>query len=225
MSELEDRLGYVFRDKSLIKNALTHSSYVNENKKSRKICNERMEFLGDSLLGVTVSEHLYRKNPDMAEGVMTRRRSALVCEKSLVSVAERLDLGEHLILGRGEELSGGRTRPSILADAVEALLAAMYLDGGWPPVVSFIGRYILSRQDGGGSAVSDYKTALQELIQRKSGQSLTYHLIEETGPDHDKLFIVEVRLNGECIGLGTGRSKKEAEQMSAGAALEKMETR
>ncbi|MDR2357275.1 MAG: ribonuclease III [Oscillospiraceae bacterium] len=219
MSELEDRLGHVFRDKTLIKEALTHSSYSNENNKGRVTCNERLEFLGDSLLGATVSEHLYRNNPGMEEGVMTRRRSALVCEKSLVSVAERLNIGQYLILGRGEELSGGRTRPSILADAVEALLAAMYLDGGWAPVISFVGRYILSRRDGDAA---DHKTALQELVQRKSGQSLTYHLVDETGPDHEKTFVVEVCLNGERVGLGEGRSKKEAEQMSAGAALEKM---
>ncbi|MDR1589682.1 MAG: ribonuclease III [Oscillospiraceae bacterium] len=218
-SSLEDALGYVFRDRTLIRNALTHSSYANESKRSRVICNERLEFLGDSLLGVTVAEHLYRNNPDMPEGVMTRQRAALVCEKTLFSVAERLGLGEHLILGHGEEASGGRTRPSILADAVEALLAAMYLDGGWPPVISFVGRYILSQRDGAEAVGVDNKTTLQELIQRKSGQSLIYHLIEETGPDHDKLFVAEARLNGERIGLGRGRSKKEAEQMAAGAAL------
>jgi ribonuclease-3 len=220
MSALEDSLGYVFRDRSLMRAALTHSSYANESKSGGIVYNERLEFLGDSLLGAVVSEHLYRCNPGMAEGVMTRRRAALICEKSLVSVAEFLGLGAHLLLGRGEEQSGGRTRPSILADAVEALLAAMYLDGGWAPVVSFVGRYILSRADGAG--VSDYKTPLQELIQRKSGQALTYHLIGETGPDHNKQFVVEVRLNGVRVGLGTGRSKKEAEQMSASAALEKM---
>ncbi|MDR1217004.1 MAG: ribonuclease III [Oscillospiraceae bacterium] len=219
MTELEKLLGYVFRDKALMRTALTHSSYANEKKHGEIVCNERLEFLGDSVLGAIVAEHLYRSKPDMPEGVMTRRRAALVCEKSLVSVAGRIDLGAYIILGRGEESSGGRERPSMLADAVEALLAAMYLDGGWPPSVSFVERYILAQAEDLDSAAPDNKTKLQELVQRKSGQSLTYRLIDETGPDHDKIFVAQVYLNDTPIGRGTGRSKKEAEQASAGEAL------
>lgn len=219
MTELENLLGYVFRDKALLSMALTHSSYANEKRREEIVCNERLEFLGDSVLGAIVAEHLYRSRPDMPEGVMTRRRAALVCEKSLVSVAERIGLGAHIILGRGEETSGGRERPSMLADAVEALLAAMYLDGGWPPAVSFVERYILAQAERLDSAASDNKTKLQELVQRKSGQSLSYRLVDETGPDHEKIFVAEVYLNGKPIGRGIGRSKKEAEQASAGEAL------
>jgi ribonuclease-3 len=202
--------------------ALTHSSYANENRSGRSECNERLEFLGDSLLGAVVAERLYRGKPRRAEGDMTRRRAALVCEKSLADAAARLGLGEHIVLGRGEESSGGRTRPSILADAVEALIAAMYLDGGWVPVKAFVDGYILHGTDGTDAEAADCKTALQELVQRKNGQSLTYHLTDETGPEHEKTFAVEVRLNGEIIGKGAGRSKKIAEQESAREALERL---
>ncbi|MDR2664943.1 MAG: ribonuclease III [Oscillospiraceae bacterium] len=219
MRDLERALGYAFKDKGLMETALTHSSYANENKRGHVECNERLEFLGDSILGAAVAERLYGSAPQMAEGDMTRRRAALVCEKSLFDVAERLGLGEHIVLGRGEESSGGRGRHSILADAVEALLAAMYLDGGWAPVKMFVDRYILRGSGGEDTQTGDYKTALQEFVQRKGGQSLIYHLTDETGPEHDKIFAVEVRLNGETIGAGTGRSKKIAEQNSAREAM------
>jgi ribonuclease-3 len=222
MGNLESKLGYVFKNRKLMDTALTHSSYANENKRGRSECNERLEFLGDSLLGAVVAERLYRGKPHMAEGDMTRRRAALVCEKNLFDAAGSLGLGEHIVLGRGEESSGGRTRPSILADAVEALIAAMYLDGGWAPVKAFVDGYILRGADGADTEAADCKTALQELVQRKSGQSLTYHLTDETGPEHEKIFAVEVRLNGETIGKGAGRSKKIAEQESAREALERL---
>ncbi len=221
LRELEERLGHVFHDESLLRTALTHSSYANENRALGAVCNERLEFLGDSVLGVTVADHLYRNYGAMPEGRMTRLRSELVCEQSLHRVAQKLQLGEYLRLGRGEEHNGGRERPSILADAVEAVIAAMYLDGGMAAADEFIHRNLLSEL---GAAepefFNDYKTSLQELIQRRSGQVLAYELTGEVGPDHDKTFTVRVLLNGESIGEGAGRTKKEAEQSAARNALE-----
>ena len=221
MKSLEEKLGYTFQDKSLLENALTHSSCANESK-GRLHSNERLEFLGDSLLGMVVAEHLYRNHPDLPEGELTRTRAALVCEESLVEVAHDLGLGDYLKLGKGEEAGGGRTRPSIRADAVEAVLAAVYLDGGIGSARKIIQKYILSREIEGLNSQRDYKTALQELIQRESGQSLKYRLTGSEGPDHDKRFFVEVDLNGQPVGAGKGRSKKEAEQMAAKAAIAKL---
>jgi len=223
MTKLEQKLGYTFRDKSLLLTALTHSSYANEVKQEEIQCNERLEFLGDSILGLTVANYLYRHYPDMPEGKMTRLRADLVCEQSLVRVADKLAIGEHLYLGRGEEQGGGRQRPSILADAVEATFAAVLLDsdiGQAQKIVLELLDESLKLDHAG--AVQDHKTALQELVQRKSGQNLSYHLLAATGPDHQKHFEVEVRLNEEPIGVGTGRSKKEAEQEAAAAALERL---
>ena len=221
MKSLEEKLGYTFQDKSLLENALTHSSCANESK-GRLHSNERLEFLGDSILGMVVAEHLYRNHPDLPEGELTRTRAALVCEESLVEVAHDLGLGDYLKLGKGEEAGGGRTRPSIRADAVEAVLAAVYLDGGIGSARKIIQKYILSREIEGLNSQRDYKTALQELIQRESGQSLKYRLTGSEGPDHDKRFFVEVDLNGQPVGAGKGRSKKEAEQMAAKAAIQKL---
>ena len=221
MTTLEEKLGYEFRDPALLENALTHSSCANESK-GRLHSNERLEFLGDSILGMVVAEHLYRNHPDLPEGELTRTRAALVCEESLVEVAHDLGLGDYLKLGKGEEAGGGRTRPSIRADAVEAVLAAVYLDGGIGSARKIIQKYILSREIEGLNSQRDYKTALQELIQRESGQSLKYRLTGSEGPDHDKRFFVEVDLNGQPVGAGKGRSKKEAEQMAAKAAIAKL---
>ena len=221
MKSLEEKLGYTFQDKSLLGNALTHSSCANESK-GRLHSNERLEFLGDSILGMVVAEHLYRNHPDLPEGELTRTRAALVCEESLVEVAHDLGLGDDLKRGKGEEAGGGRTRPSIRADAVEAVLAAVYLDGGIGSARKIIQKYILSREIEGLNSQRDYKTALQELIQRESGQSLKYRLTGSEGPDHDKRFFVEVDLNGQPVGAGKGRSKKEAEQMAAKAAIAKL---
>lgn len=221
MKSLEEKLGYTFQDKSLLENALTHSSCANESK-GRLHSNERLEFLGDSILGMVVAEHLYRNHPDLPEGELTRTRAALVCEESLVEVAHDLGLGDYLKLGKGEEAGGGRTRPSIRADAVEAVLAAVYLDGGIGSARKIIQKYILSREIEGLNSQRDYKTALQELVQRESGQSLKYRLTGSEGPDHDKRFFVEVDLNGQPVGAGKGRSKKEAEQMAAKAAIAKL---
>ena len=221
LQELEDKIGYHFKDKKYLKTALTHSSYANENKKAGP-SNERLEFLGDSILGMVVADHLYRNHPDLPEGELTRTRAALVCEDSLVEVAEALRLGEYLHLGKGEEAGGGRKRPSIQADAVEAVLAAVYLDGGIGSARKIIQQYILCREVEGLTSPRDYKTALQELVQRESGQVLKYRLTGEEGPDHDKRFFVEVDLNGEVAGRGKGHSKKEAEQMAAKAAIAKL---
>ena len=221
MTTLEEKLGYEFRDPALLENALTHSSCANESR-GRLQSNERLEFLGDSILGMVVADHLYRNHPDLPEGELTRTRAALVCEDSLVEVAEALRLGEYLHLGKGEEAGGGRKRPSIQADAVEAVLAAVYLDGGIGSARKIIQQYILCREVEGLTSPRDYKTALQELVQRESGQVLKYRLTGEEGPDHDKRFFVEVDLNGEVAGRGKGHSKKEAEQMAAKAEMSKL---
>ena len=221
MTTLEEKLGYTFQNTALLENALTHSSCANESR-GKLQSNERLEFLGDSILGMVVADHLYRNHPDLPEGELTRTRAALVCEESLVEVAAELNLGEYLRLGKGEESGGGRHRPSIQADAVEAVLAAVYLDGGIGSARKIIQRYILCREIEGLNSSRDYKTALQELVQRESGQVLTYHLLGESGPDHAKVFSVAVELNGKPLGAGEGRSKKEAEQAAAKAAVEKL---
>ncbi len=220
MERLETQLGYTFKNRSLLENALTHSSYANENH-SPLGSNERLEFLGDSILGMVTADYLYHEHPDLPEGDLTRTRAALVCEESLAEVAARLELGSYLKLGRGEANGGGRRRPSIQADAVEAVLAAVYLDGGLQEAAKIIRRFILEKETE-RSAHRDYKTALQELIQRESGQALTYRLTGESGPDHAKTFTMAVDLNGTLVGEGEGRSKKEAEQMAAKAAIEKL---
>ena len=223
MKTLEEKIGYTFRDRTLLENALTHSSYANEHRDQGMPSNERLEFLGDSILGLVVADHLYRNRPDLPEGDLTRIRAALVCEGSLVEVAKSLDLGSYLKLGRGEESGGGRKRPSIQADAVEAMLAAVYLDGGIGQARKLIHNLILNQEREKIANGRDFKTALQELVQRESGQVLSYRLVGESGPDHAKCFSMEVLLNGQPIGAGEGRSKKEAEQAAAKAAVGKLE--
>ena len=223
MEAIERKLNYTFRDKLLLANALTHSSYANENRGHSCESNERLEFLGDSVLGFVVADALYRRESELPEGRMTRVRAQLVCEDSLRRVATELGLGSYIRLGRGEEHTGGRNRASILADAVEALIAAMFLDGGLEVARAFIERNILSALDKGDWLAFGYgKTELQELVQRKSGQTLSYELVSESGPDHNKTFRMRVLLNGEPIGSGEGRTKKEAEQSAARAALKEL---
>ena len=212
METLETKLGYTFRNKALLENALTHSSYANENH-SPGGSNERLEFLGDSILGMVTADFLYKEHPDLPEGDLTRTRAALVREESLVEV------GAYLRLGKGEDLGGGRERPSIRADAVEAVLAAVFLDGGLVEARKIVQRFILDREDE-KAANRDFKTLLQELVQRESGRELSYRLTGESGPDHAKVFAVTVELNGSPIGQGQGHSKKEAEQMAAKAAID-----
>ncbi len=220
MESLEKKLGYRFRNRELLGEALNHSSYANEHRGGLG-SNERLEFLGDSVLGFVSAEYLFREHPDLPEGDLTRMRASLVCEQSLYEVARELELGSYLKLGRGEEAGGGRERQSILADATEAVFAAVYLDGGIQPVRELIVRVLLS-QAPAAEERRDYKTTLQEVVQRRSGQVLTYHMLSQSGPDHNKKFLFEVRLNDESVGCGEGHSKKEAEQAAARDALEKM---
>lgn len=223
MEELQEKLGYRFNDRALLLTALSHSSYANENKNAGLMSNERLEFLGDSVLGQVVSSHLYLSYPKMPEGNMTRLRAELVCEQSLFTVAKTLDLGKHIRLGKGEEHTGGRERESILADAVEAIIAAMYLDGGLSVAKRLIDEHILSKLNGMEiHSISDYKTALQEHVQRRSGQTLSYELLSESGPDHKKSFTMQVFLNGRPLGTGVGHTKKEAEQNAAKNGLEEI---
>lgn len=221
IEKLEKIIGYTFSDKKLIHQALTHSSYANE-RKNPAGCNERLEFLGDSVLSIVVSDYLY-KNLNVAEGELTRVRASLVCEKSLHVFAKQINLGEFLFLGKGEENTGGRERPSILADAFEAVIAAIYLDGGIEPAAKHILRFMPEDiQHPKKPAFSDFKTVLQEIVQKNPEEKVEYVLIGEEGPDHNKRFVVEVCLNSQVIGSGKGRSKKEAEQLAAKEALELM---
>ena len=221
MQELEKKLNYSFRNPALLSEALSHSSYANEHRSAHLSSNERLEFLGDSVLGFVTAEYLFTRHPDLPEGDLTRIRAALVCEQSLYEVARKLDLGRYLKLGRGEEAGGGRERTSILADATEAVFAAVYLDGGIAAASELIHRVLLcaEREEAVEERRRDYKTALQELVQRQADQTLTYRMVGEQGPDHAKVFSAEVLLNGVALGSGTGHSKKEAEQAAARSAL------
>lgn len=222
MEELEQKLGYTFRSPALLEEALCHSSFANEHRGCGRGSNERLEFLGDAVLGFVTAEYLFARHPDLPEGDLTRIRAALVCEQSLYEVASKLELGRFLKLGRGEEAGGGRQRTSILADATEAVFAAVYLDGGIEAASGLIHRVLLDaeREEAVEERRRDFKTELQELVQRKADQVLTYRMAGEQGPDHNKTFLAEVLLNGQVVGAGGGHSKKEAEQSAAQSALE-----
>ncbi|MBQ5865745.1 MAG: ribonuclease III [Oscillospiraceae bacterium] len=222
MKDLEAALGYKFHNITLLQNALTHSSYANERWHNSLLSNERLEFLGDSILGMVVAEYLFVNFPDRPEGELTRMRADMVCETSLAAIANRIDLGKHLLLGHGEERFGGRSRASILADAVESVIAASYLDGGMEAAKGIITRFVLCNVPVSKLQNTDYKTALQELVQQKKNQTLCYRLVGESGPDHDKVFTAQVLLNDQVVGEGTGSSKKRAEQDAARTALEKL---
>lgn len=214
MKQLEKNIGYHFRDKNLLKTAVTHSSYANENRGGMAY-NERLEFLGDAVLQLITSEKLFKENPDMPEGKMSKQRAALVCEDALAIYSKEIKLGDFMLLGKGEEATGGRNRPSILADAFEALIGAIFLDGGMDNAKKFVRRFL----DAAHLSLKDYKTLLQEIIQKNPGERLSYVVTGESGPDHDKVFNVEVHLNSNVIGKGTGKSKKQAEQAAAKEAL------
>lgn len=220
LNELEKGLGYVFQDKALLTNALTHSSFANENRDQGICDNERLEFLGDAVLGFVVAEYLFRRFPDRPEGELTRIRADLVCETNLARQAATVRLGDHLLLGHGEDQGGGRKRASIVSDAMESVIAAAYMDGGFEAAKGIIDRLILRDVPTGRPHNFDYKTALQELVQRKKDQVLHYELIHESGPDHDKHFQVQVQLNGKTVGQGEGSSKKRAEQAAAECAIQ-----
>ena len=217
LQALQEKIGYTFREPALLHRALSHSSYVNERQNERQ-SNERLEFLGDSVLGFITAEYYYTHFKAYPEGELTKLRAAMVCEKSLCVFARELQLGEYLLLGKGEICTGGRERPSILADAFEALIAAIYLDGGMEPVKTFVLRFV-KKAAGTPSAFHDYKTKLQEVVQKNPEESVEYVHVGESGPDHDKRFEVEVHLNSNVIGRGVGKSKKLAEQAAAHEAL------
>ena len=219
IKDLEAAIGYRFRDISLLQNALTHSSYANERWHNSLLSNERLEFLGDSVLGMLVAEYLYKTFPDRPEGELTRMRADMVCEKTLAAAANRIGLGNHLLLGHGEERFGGRNRDSILAYAIESVIAACFLDGGLEAALGFVRQFILVEVPVVRMHNADYKTALQELVQQKKNQVLAYALVGQSGPDHDKEFSVEVSLNGTVVGRGTGSSKQRAEQDAARDAI------
>lgn len=223
METLESRINYKFKNIGLLKTALTHSSYVNEHPREHAECYERLEFLGDSILGMVTAELLFRWAPSLPEGKMTRIRAELVCEESLHHVAIELGLGQWMRLGRGEENSNGRERPSILADMVEAVIAAIYLDGGMEAATRFIRRCVLNHADDFILNRSrDNKTELQEIVQQQTGSTIRYELTGESGPDHNKRFSYAVYVNEVLAGEGEGRTKKEAEQAAAGSALQQM---
>ena len=222
IKDLETAIGYRFRNISLLQNALTHSSYANERWHNSLLSNERLEFLGDSVLGMLVAEYLYKTFPNRPEGELTRMRADMVCEHTLATAANRIGLGDHLLLGHGEEQGGGRHRESILADAMESVIAASFLDGGLDAALKIVQQFILVEVPVTKLHNADYKTKLQELVQQKKNQTLSYRLVGQSGPDHDKQFDVEVSLNGQIVGGGSGSSKKRAEQMAAKSAIEKL---
>ena len=211
--ELEEKLHYHFKNKELLITALTHSSYANESK-TPTLYNERLEFLGDSVLSVVVANYLFHHST-RPEGELSRMRASLVSEDALFQFAQEIDLGEYLRLGRGEERCGGRTRPSVVSDAFEAVIAALYLDGGMEIAKNFILPFITE----GKHAEADYKTRLQEIVQQNPEEKLSYVVEQESGPDHDKHFVVAVRFNSDKVARGEGRSKKMAEQHAAREAL------
>ena len=223
ISSFEKIVGYTFKDKTLLIKALSHSSFSNE-LKSKNIeneCNERLEFFGDSILSFTVSEYLYTSYPTLPEGELSKVRAGTVCEKALAAFAREIELGNYLLLGHGEDNQNGRSRPSILADAFEALLGAIYIDGGIEPVKKFLLPFaseeiaqIIARGN-----TKDYKTMLQQFVQQEQGDVLEYRIVGESGPAHDKIFEAEASLNNNVIGHGSGKSKREAEQMAAKEAL------
>ena len=222
IKDLETAIGYRFKNISLLQNALTHSSYANERWHNSLLSNERLEFLGDSVLGMLVAEYLYHNFPNRPEGELTRMRADMVCEQTLAAAANRIGLGSHLLLGHGEEQGGGRHRNSILADAMESVIAACFLDGGIEAALKVVQQFILVEVPVTKLHNADYKTKLQELVQQKKNQVLSYRLAGQSGPDHDKQFDVEVSLNGSVVGSGSGSSKKRAEQMAARSAIEKL---
>ena len=223
MTDLQNKIGYQFKNPALLNEALTHSSYANEHKSQHIKYNERLEFLGDSVLSIVVSYYIYKNCPELPEGELTKLRASLVCEKSLYEFAKKIDLGKYLILSKGERNNGGADRPSILSDAFEALIAAIYIDGGIEPASKHILNFVIPAiKNSKKKKINDYKTTLQEIIQKNPGEKLEYVLVKESGPDHNKHFVVEVHLNSNVIGKGGGRSKKEAEQQAAREALELM---
>lgn len=224
LSELESIIGYTFKNKQNLVLALTHSSFANESKNERIKSNERLEFLGDAVLNIIISENIFMEHSGLSEGEMTKARANIVCEPSLAKYANDIGIGKYLLLGKGEELTGGRTRVSILSDAFEALIGSIYIDGGIAEAKRFVYEKMKELIEGSinGIVFMDYKTQLQEIVQKNSDQKISYEIVEEKGPDHNKLFVIQVKVADKVMGLGKGRSKKEAEQNAAKSALEKV---
>lgn len=221
LKELEKKIGYDFRDFFLLKTAMMHSSYTNERHLEKYRCNERLEFLGDAVLELVSSEFLFRESPRVSEGELTKTRASMVCEPSLAMCARDIGLGDYLLLGKGEEATGGRKRDSITSDAMEALIGAIYLDGGFTSAKEFIHRFVLTDLED-KKLFYDSKTILQEMVQADRNREISYHLVGEKGPDHNKSFSVEVLIGGDVYGAGQGRTKKAAEQQAAYEAILKL---
>lgn len=223
--KLQEKIGIKFSDESLLIQAFTHSSYVNEHRDKPHRDNERLEFLGDAVLEVAISHFLYKQYPEMSEGELTKLRAAIVCEPSLVSFAHELSFSDFVLLGKGEEMTGGRTRPSLLADVFEAFIGALYLDQGFEAVFAFMEKHVFPKiKDGAFSHVMDYKSLLQEIVQRDGSGEIEYKILQERGPAHNREFVSQVILKGKELGIGMGKSKKEAEQRAAQRALEKLKS-
>ncbi len=218
INELEKKIEYCFREKALLKQALTHSSFVNEQRIKKLPDYERLEFLGDAVLELTTSDFLFRRFPDVREGELTKRRASIVCGSSLAQCAENISLGEYILMGRGEESTGGRHKENMISDVMEAVIGAIYLDGGFEKAVAFIHRFVLSDFEE-KRLFYDSKTLLQEYVQKEKGAILDYVLVNEYGPDHSREFVVEARVNGNTVGKGIGKTKKGAEQQAAYEAL------
>ncbi|MGC4375607.1 ribonuclease III [Fictibacillus sp. Mic-4] len=220
---VQERINITFNNVNLLVQAFTHSSYVNEHRGRPHEDNERLEFLGDAVLELTISQYLYTKFPTMSEGELTKLRAAIVCEPSLVKFANDLHFGEYVLLGKGEEHTGGRTRPALLADVFEAFIGALYLDQGIDKVIEFLDQHVVPKiNEGAFSHVMDFKSQLQEYVQREGIGTIDYKIVQEKGPAHNREFVSEVRLNNETFGIGFGRSKKEAEQHAAQEAIQKI---
>jgi ribonuclease-3 len=223
LKQLQEKLGIFFRDPNLLRQAFTHSSFVNENRSAGARDNERLEFLGDAVLELTVSEYLFNAHPNRTEGELTKLRASIVCEPSLVVFAEHLDFGQFVLLGKGEELTGGRSRPALLADVFESFIGALYLDQGLEAVRGFLKSCMFHKLTGDGKPqITDYKTKLQEHVQQHGLGVLEYRIADERGPAHEKEFLTEVYMDGSLLGTGAGRSKKEAEQHAAAGALARL---
>lgn len=220
--DLEKRIGYNFKNKKTLNNALIHSSYTNENKNSMRIHNERLEFLGDAVLELVTSDYIFENFPKMSEGDMTKLRAGVVCEPSLAKYAREINLGEYIQMGKGEVSGGGRERDSVLSDAYEAIIGAIYLDGGYEPAKEFILNALKDdiHSQKGLKWIADCKTHLQEQLQKTSQSPIEYYVIKEEGPEHDKIFTVELKYEGKILAKGDGRTKKEAEQAAARVAIE-----
>ncbi len=225
LQKIQREIGYLFNDEKTLNQALVHRSYANEFRRGQVSDNERLEFLGDSVLGLVVSNYLFNQYRELSEGELSKYRSNLVCEESLSKIANRFNLGEYLLLGKGEEANGGRQRPSILADALEALIGGIYVDGGMAAVQRFIVLRFFDRETFEKEEISrkDYKTTFQEKIQKLGYGEIEYRIVREWGPDHDKSFEVEIRVGGRIFEKGKGKTKKEAEQQAAQNSIRKIE--